>query len=267
MQAAAFFTDLLPPELAALVPRTYAGCLQPRRVLERGEWGRLLSAAFLHADASHLYYNLSSLLWKGVRLEARLGSAAFAGLVAELLLLSHAAVALGAAALAAYAPAAYAYLYYDTCMVGFSAVLFGLKVVLNAGDDSWSEVAGIRLPAKYLCWAELFVASALNPRASFFGHLCGIAAGLAHVHLAAPAASAGAAAWRRASRWLGGAGGNRGASYFSSSGRAGGAPQQQAPVPPRPRPPAEPAPQPAPQAALSEEELRRRRLEALARRR
>lgn len=30
---------------------------------------------------------------------------------------------------------------------------------------------------QYMAWAELFIASALNPRASFMGHLCGILAG------------------------------------------------------------------------------------------
>lgn len=30
----------------------------------QGEWGRLLWAPFLHASDLHLYYNMSSLLWK-----------------------------------------------------------------------------------------------------------------------------------------------------------------------------------------------------------
>lgn len=38
---------------------------------------------------------------------------------------------------------------------------------------------------QYLCWAELFLASYLNPRASFLGHLAGIAAGLIHVQVCA----------------------------------------------------------------------------------
>ena len=40
---------------------------------------------------------------------------------------------------------------------------------------------GIPVPVKYLCWAELVVASLINPKASFLGHLTGIAAGFIHI--------------------------------------------------------------------------------------
>ena len=39
----------------------------------------------------------------------------------------------------------------------------------------------LQVPVKYLCWAELVVASLFNPRASFLGHLTGIVAGFIHV--------------------------------------------------------------------------------------
>ena len=46
-----------------------------------------------------------------------------------------------------FAPA-FAGQYYSTCAVGFSAVLFGMKVVLNSNSPGWSSVAGISLPTK-----------------------------------------------------------------------------------------------------------------------
>ncbi len=46
-----------------MVPSIRAACLQPAAVL-RGQWARLLWAPLLHADSLHLYYNMSSLLWK-----------------------------------------------------------------------------------------------------------------------------------------------------------------------------------------------------------
>lgn len=64
-QFAIFFKELLPPELAALVPSTGAACLQPFSVVRRREWRRLLASGFLHADEPHIYFNMSSLLWKG----------------------------------------------------------------------------------------------------------------------------------------------------------------------------------------------------------
>lgn len=43
----------------------------------QGEWRRLLLAPFHHADDWHLYFNMVSLLWKGMNLERRLGTAWF----------------------------------------------------------------------------------------------------------------------------------------------------------------------------------------------
>ena len=41
------------------------------------------------------------------------------------------------------------------CAVGFSAVLFGMKTVLNATSPAYSNVGGMMLPTKYAAWAEL----------------------------------------------------------------------------------------------------------------
>lgn len=39
-------------------------------------WGlqRLLLSALVHGDDRHLYYNMTSLLWKGINLEASMGT-------------------------------------------------------------------------------------------------------------------------------------------------------------------------------------------------
>ena len=50
---------------------------------------------------------------------------------------------------------------------------------LTAGGDMLGNPA--QVPVKYLCWAELVVASLINPNSSFLGHLTGIAAGFIHV--------------------------------------------------------------------------------------
>ena len=52
-----------------------------------------------------------------------------------------------ARACGSFAPA-FAGQYYSTCAVGFSAVLFAMKVVLNSNSPGWSSVAGISLPTK-----------------------------------------------------------------------------------------------------------------------
>ncbi|KAF6254631.1 hypothetical protein COO60DRAFT_1703209 [Scenedesmus sp. NREL 46B-D3] len=191
-----FYEEVLPPQLRALIPSVSKGCLQPYMIFQNRQWSRLLWAAMLHADEMHLYYNMSSMVYKGVLLERRFGSAKFAALLAELLLLSH-GLFVGLAWLAAYYVPEYTHLYISNCAVGISAVLFALKVVLNHDAPTYSSIMGFRLPTKYMAWAELLLASALNPQASFLGHLAGILAGLLHVRLLAPALPYPARTWWR----------------------------------------------------------------------
>jgi hypothetical protein len=93
-----------------------------------------------------------SLLWKGVQLERRFGSIKFGVMVAYLLVASHilvVALSFGAADVLSYPGLL------SQCAVGFSAVLFGLKAVLNANSPTFSQVGGMLLPTKYAAWAEL----------------------------------------------------------------------------------------------------------------
>ncbi len=86
------------------------------------------------------------LLLQGAQLEPALGSLTFLGLVGELL--SHLAT-IGLAAAAANALPDWAGTqYYSSCAIGFSAVLFALKVVLSHRTPGWSYVGGIALPTK-----------------------------------------------------------------------------------------------------------------------
>lgn len=76
-------------------------------------------------------------------LEPAIGSARFAALVAELLLISQALLTLAAAGLSAVAPALFAGSYRSTCAVGFSGVLFALKVAAVVARCG----TGLRAPA------------------------------------------------------------------------------------------------------------------------
>ena len=66
----------------------------------------------------------------------------------ELLALSHLATVGLAAAAAKLAPELLGGQYYSGCAIGFSAVLFALKVVLSYRTPGWSHVAGFELPTK-----------------------------------------------------------------------------------------------------------------------
>ncbi|KAI0558673.1 Peptidase S54 rhomboid [Gracilaria domingensis] len=163
-------------------------CLNPRAVI-RGERHRLLASCFIHASDIHVLLNSSSLLYKGVALETSMGSFFFFSLVIFLGLTSHALYVLLALVWKAIASPQLM----DKCVVGFSGVLFGLKVILNSNSRYGRQadrILGVRIPAGAAPWAELILASALMPRVSFLGHLCGILAGLIYVYLPATVAKA-----------------------------------------------------------------------------
>eukprot|EP00466_Bigelowiella_natans_P019377 jgi/Bigna1/85721/estExt_fgenesh1_pg.C_50336 len=64
-------------------------CLHPAQILFGWDLKRLVLSAFVHADDYHLYYNMSSLLWKGAQLEQTNGTEEFLKMSAFLLLGSH----------------------------------------------------------------------------------------------------------------------------------------------------------------------------------
>ncbi|KAF9594137.1 hypothetical protein IFM89_028391 [Coptis chinensis] len=72
--------------------------------------------------------------------------------------------------------------YYEHA-VGFSGVLFALKVVLNSQEDENSYVHGLIVPARYAVWAELVLIQLMVPGVSFIGHLGGILAGILYLRL------------------------------------------------------------------------------------
>ena len=63
--------------------------------------------------------------------------------------------------------------YLDQCAVGFSSVIFALKVLVNS--DSLASIFDLS------AWSELLIIQLLVPNASFIGHLAGILAGVAYV--------------------------------------------------------------------------------------
>lgn len=172
------------PEVAHLLPFSPAidqVCIHVPSIWYNNDWKRLFTAALFHVDDTHLYYNMVSLLYKGSQLEPSMGSANFAGMLTVLTALSHGILVAGSLI---------AFQHFDysgglrSCAVGISAVLFALKTILNLDPKSPrdSVIYGIRLPTKYVAWAELLIIQLIVPRASFTGHLAGIAAGLVWVY-------------------------------------------------------------------------------------
>lgn len=151
-------------------------CVSVDQTYRLKDWRRLILSPLHHADDMHLYFNMVSLLWKGMRLERRLGGPFFLYVLSVFSLLTG-LVYLGLEA--ALTELTQDYSYSMQCAVGFSGVLFGLKVLVNhyfPGGTTY--LMGIPVSNRYASWAELVLIHVTSPGTSFIGHLSGILVGL-----------------------------------------------------------------------------------------
>jgi len=145
-------------------------CISTHAVIDQGDYIRILLAPLFHGDDMHLYYNMASFLYKGQQLETLFGSPYFALLLTILTISSSLMlVILGQLASSLFDNPEYLF----TCAVGFSAVIFALKVITthytpNYGTNSF--LGGfIPISTKYIVWVELIVIQLITPNVSFLG--------------------------------------------------------------------------------------------------
>ncbi|KAK6297121.1 hypothetical protein J4Q44_G00332630 [Coregonus suidteri] len=151
-------------------------CISVQQAYWGGDWRRLVLSPLHHLDEWHLYYNMASFLWKGVKLEPRLGSSFYACLLAVFSLLTGVIYLLLEMGLSEITqdPS-----YNIQCAVGFSGVLFALKVLSNHYHPGGvSYVMGVPVANRYASWVELVLIHVMSPGTSFVGHLAGILVGL-----------------------------------------------------------------------------------------
>ena len=130
-------------------------------VAELGEWWRLATGAFLHADIRHLLLNMIMFFLLGRRLERQIGPAVFVAICATSMLWGSAGALLAAP---------------NTAVVGASGVVYGvmasvLVVERLSGQDPWSEGLGTLIIVNV-------VLSFVVPGISIGGHLGGLCGGL-----------------------------------------------------------------------------------------
>uniref|UniRef100_A0A0R3RRX7 Rhomboid domain-containing protein n=1 Tax=Elaeophora elaphi TaxID=1147741 RepID=A0A0R3RRX7_9BILA len=157
-------------------------CLLPSRILYRSEWLRMLASTIMHVDDMHLYFNMISFLWKGRRLEPLLGSRRFLLLLATFALATSSTMV----GLSYLADEVFSFNdgdYMNQCAIGFSGVIFALKVLHTTyfPYSDYNLFGWLPVPSQFACWAELFLLQMLTPNASFIGHLSGIIVGLAYI--------------------------------------------------------------------------------------
>lgn len=151
-------------------------CISVQQTYLFNDWRRLLLSPLHHADDWHLYFNMASFLMKGIRLERRLGGAWFLYLLSVFSLLT-----------------GFVYLALEVllteltqdpshsaaCAVGFSGVLFALKVLINHYyPGGVTYVMGVPVSNRYASWVELVLIHITAPGSSLIGHLAGILVGL-----------------------------------------------------------------------------------------
>lgn len=130
-------------------------------VAELGEWWRLITGTFLHADLRHLLFNMAVLYLLGRRLERLVGPALLAG--------AYVASLLGGSAGALL-------LRPDAFVVGASGAVYGLMgaayvVEYLRGGNPWRDGLGTLIIINVIF-------SFLIPGISIGGHLGGLAAGV-----------------------------------------------------------------------------------------
>ncbi|XP_032783915.2 rhomboid-related protein 4 [Daphnia magna] len=153
-------------------------CLSAQAVLRWREYERLVLSAFEHGDDLHLYYNMLSFLSKGRSLEQHFGSPYFAYLLTVFTVLTSATY-VGLEVILSELFDDKQYL--KTCAIGFSGVIFALKVLTTSyWDTGYRRYFGFRVSGKYAVWVELVAIQLMVPNTSFVGHLAGILVGIAY---------------------------------------------------------------------------------------
>ena len=162
-------------------PSIREACISVRGAWFDRQWKRVFLASFYHSSDFHLYYNMASFIWKAISLEKHFGSVYFLYMIA---IFSVTTNLLYVAINYALAEVLDQWSYINSCAVGFSGVLFALKVVTtHLHPAGMTRVMGfIPVPMRIACWVELVLISVLFPHVSFIGHLAGILVGFAFVY-------------------------------------------------------------------------------------
>jgi rhomboid domain-containing protein 1 len=152
------------------LPSLASICISANSIIKNRQWLKLILSSIFHVDDWHLYYNMISFSFKGRTLEKRYGSRYFLiilGLFTIMTSLFYVGIELVAYNLFND------YNYLNNCAVGFSGVIFALKVLttyyLPGGTVYLLEV--FPLPSKYAYWCELIAISLVTQNASFAGLL------------------------------------------------------------------------------------------------
>lgn len=170
----------LRPDVGVLWPSIQQACISAKKVWLQREWKPLIFSPFMHGHDYHLFYNMGSFMWKAVTLERHFGSGYFLYLTTVFSILTGLVYVAIQTFLSELLDD---WSHMNSCAVGFSGVIFALKVVTtHIQPEGTTMVMGL-LPvsSRLACWVELVIISVLFPNVSFVGHLSGILVGVMYV--------------------------------------------------------------------------------------
>lgn len=160
-------------------------CLSPEHVLLYGDFPRLITWAFFHSSDYHLYYSLSSFLYKGCLIEQKLGSKSMLALIIGFVfsigtIFTILNLILGPDSFLISVNS-------SSCLFGFSPVVFALKAIVNydlQNPNSESYFFGFRLPTKHIIWIEIAFAHFVSPHStSWQAHAIGALVGFLYLFI------------------------------------------------------------------------------------
>lgn len=150
-------------------------CISAVKILKYKDWRSFFLSNFEHGSDMHLYYNMISFILKGSYLEPIYGTTNF---VLLLFIISTGCSIMYVFLGYMLTQLTGDYDYFTTCAIGFSAVLFALKVIaLCEEEDRLQNINGLQVPSRLAVWVELLLIHLLVPNSSFMGHLGGILVG------------------------------------------------------------------------------------------
>jgi rhomboid domain-containing protein 1 len=157
-------------------------CLSADRIINGRNYRSLIYSQLLHSYDMHLYYNMLAFLGTGIYLEKRFGSLKFFIILATFTL-STGLTYVGLQFLLANLYEDRDHMY--SCAVGFSGVIFALKVLsthlsLEYERNRIYYFGVFQFKEKYLVWVELVLISVVLPNTSFVGHVSGIFVGYSY---------------------------------------------------------------------------------------
>jgi len=143
-------------------------------------WSHIITAlpryilhSFVHANILHIVFNSIALIHFSSNFEKHVGSV----LLVYIVLLFTVLIAVLYSFTAQFLSIFFISKWMSTCTIGISGVLFSFITIESLQNETIKYINGYEIPSKYNPWILLVFTQLIWPKASFLGHLSGIAVG------------------------------------------------------------------------------------------